>query len=53
MIYLLIGCTKNLTGKYDPSSDPDKDLCLAKFQEANSGKYIIVQVGGNWCPDSP
>ena len=48
IVFLLIGCTQNKTKFYDPSSDPDKDLSRAKVQAANSGKNILLQVGGDW-----
>ena len=52
IVFLLIGCTQNKTKFYDPSSDPDKDLSRANVQAANSGKNILLQVGGDWWPDS-
>ena len=35
---------------YDPTFDGMKQLNEAISQAKNSGKHVLVQYGGNWCP---
>ncbi len=35
---------------YDPTLDGMKQLNEAIVQAKNSGKHVLVQYGGNWCP---
>ena len=35
---------------YDPTLDGMKQLNEAIIQAKNSGKHVLVQYGGNWCP---
>lgn len=37
-------------GPYDPARDSFKDLEAAKVQAKATGRRILLQVGGNWCP---
>ena len=34
---------------YDPSTDASKDLQSAIMKANQTGKHVLVQVGGNWC----
>ena len=36
--------------KYDPSRDPAKDVAAAVALASKSGKRILLDVGGEWCP---
>lgn len=38
------------TGPFDPARDSFKDLDLAKAEARKTGRRIILDVGGNWCP---
>ncbi|MBE0643307.1 MAG: thioredoxin family protein [Bacteroidetes bacterium] len=35
---------------YDPAADAATDLDAAIAGASASGKHVLVQVGGNWCP---
>jgi thiol:disulfide interchange protein len=35
--------------KYEPSSDPDKDLAEAVAEAKRSHRNILIEVGGEWC----
>jgi len=37
-------------GPYDPTRDSFKDLEAAKALAKATGRRILLQVGGNWCP---
>ena len=37
-------------GPFDPSRDSFKDLAAAKAEARQSGRRILMDVGGNWCP---
>ena len=37
-------------GPFDPARDSFKDLAAAKAEAHRSGRRILVDVGGNWCP---
>lgn len=39
-----------LDGKFDPSRDPAADLKLAMAAAQHSGRRIMLDVGGQWCP---
>jgi thiol:disulfide interchange protein len=36
--------------RFDPARDPEADLAAAMQTAAASGKRILLEVGGNWCP---
>ncbi|HSA24611.1 MAG TPA: thioredoxin family protein, partial [Myxococcota bacterium] len=36
--------------RFDASRDPEADLAAAEATAAASGKRILLEVGGNWCP---
>jgi thiol:disulfide interchange protein len=36
--------------RFDASRDPEADLAAARAAAAASGKRILLEVGGNWCP---
>lgn len=38
-----------LPKKFDPQRDPAKDLSIAVKTAGESGKNIIMDIGGNWC----
>jgi len=35
---------------YDSSRDPQKDLLAAEAQAKAEHKYVLLDVGGDWCP---
>ena len=35
---------------YDESLDPMQQIDAAVAQAAQTGKFVVCQVGGNWCP---
>jgi thioredoxin-related protein len=37
-------------GPFDPARDSFKDLDAAKLEARRSGRRILMEVGGNWCP---
>ena len=37
-------------GPFDPARDAGKDLEAAKAEARRSGRRILLDVGGNWCP---
>jgi thiol:disulfide interchange protein len=37
-------------GPFDPARDSAKDLEAAKAEARRSGRRILLDVGGNWCP---
>ncbi len=37
-------------GPFDPARDSFKDLKAAKAEAKRSGRRILLDVGGNWCP---
>ena len=37
-------------GPFDPARDSFKDLAAAKAEAQRSGRRILMDVGGNWCP---
>ena len=39
-----------LAGPFDPARDSFKDLAAAKAEARSSGRRILLDVGGNWCP---
>ncbi len=36
---------------YDPKADAEKQLAAAKAKARAGGKLLLVDLGGNWCPD--
>jgi len=42
--------TSALAGPFDPSRDSAQDLEAAKAEARRSGRRILLDVGGNWCP---
>lgn len=41
---------ENLPKIYDDSADPAEQIDKAIAQAQAEGKFVIAQVGGNWCP---
>jgi thiol:disulfide interchange protein len=39
-----------VTGPFDAGRDSFKDLAAAKAEAKQTGKRILMDVGGNWCP---
>ncbi|MFY9555406.1 MAG: thioredoxin family protein [Blastocatellia bacterium] len=37
------------TAKYDPKRDPEKDIQDAIAEAGQTGKRILLEVGGEWC----
>lgn len=37
-------------GPYDPQRDPFKDFENAQTEASRDNKFILITVGGNWCP---
>lgn len=42
--------SEKLTKIYDESADPMVQIDEALEEARNSGRFVICQVGGNWCP---
>ena len=36
-------------GPYDPERDPFQDFKNAQIEASRDNKFILIQVGGNWC----
>lgn len=36
---------------YDEKADADRQVAAAKAQAAREGKTLLIDLGGNWCPD--
>jgi thiol-disulfide isomerase/thioredoxin len=36
---------------YDEKADADRQLALAKARAKAKGKRLLIDLGGNWCPD--
>lgn len=49
---LFVGAAYGQTEKklYDPSIDGMKQINEAVAQAKSSGKHVLIQYGGNWCP---
>lgn len=53
VIYLLIpgrGFGQEAVKLYDPSLDGMKQISEAVVKAKASGKHVMIQYGGNWCP---
>ena len=50
-IFFLASCViaGQLPSKFDPARDPSKDLKTASEMASESGKNILMDVGGSWC----
>ena len=49
-LFSIISVSANeLPTSFDPQRDPGKDLTLAIKIAGESGKNILIDVGGNWC----
>lgn len=35
---------------YDPDRDPNEQIDMALEEARSTGRYVVCQVGGNWCP---
>jgi thiol:disulfide interchange protein len=35
--------------QYDPKRDPDADLAKALVEAKHTGRYVLLEVGGDWC----
>ncbi|MCR5325938.1 MAG: thioredoxin family protein [Bacteroidales bacterium] len=44
------GAQNGLRKVYDPSLDQNVQIDQALRQAGSEGKFVICQVGGNWCP---
>ena len=47
---LALGANAQLKKVYDETIDPMEQIDNAIAQAAEQGKFVICQVGGNWCP---
>jgi thiol-disulfide isomerase/thioredoxin len=36
---------------YDPAADADAQVAVARAKARESGKLLLIDLGGNWCPD--
>ncbi len=36
---------------YDESADADRQVAQARARAAAEGKHLLIDLGGNWCPD--
>lgn len=41
--------SKSAANKYDPKRDPEKDIREAIAEAKQTGKRILLEVGGEWC----
>lgn len=44
-----IQATQTTAAKYDPTSNPEKDIENAIAEAGRTGKRILLEVGGEWC----
>lgn len=44
-----LGAQEKLKRVYDENVDPFTQIDSAVMKAASSGKYVICQLGGNWC----
>ena len=47
---LALSANAQLKKVYDETIDPMEQIDNALVQAADQGKFVICQVGGNWCP---
>jgi thiol-disulfide isomerase/thioredoxin len=45
------GLRQPLPLPYDEQADADRQVAAAKARAKASGKLLLVDLGGNWCPD--
>jgi thioredoxin-related protein len=50
LTFIVTGYSQEAKKLYDPSLDGMKQLKEAIASAKISGKYLLVQYGGNWCP---
>lgn len=52
LVAIMASAQANLKKVYDEAIDPMEqiDQALAVAQSADTDKYVVCQVGGNWCP---
>lgn len=46
----MVGCAERGNSGYDPQADANAQLDAAFEEAQRSGKNVLVQVGGSWCP---
>lgn len=49
-LFVTLGVRAQLPKVYDETIDPLTQIDQAVAQAAASGKHVVCQVGGNWCP---
>ena len=47
---LALGANAQLKKVYDETIDPMEQIDKAMAQASEQGRFVICQVGGNWCP---
>ena len=50
MMPLFSSAQETLKKVYDESADPMEQIDRALSQAKSEGKFVVCQVGGNWCP---
>ena len=50
LVVLALGANAQLKKVYDESINPLEQIDKALVQATEQGKFVICQVGGNWCP---
>ena len=54
LLFAIVALVANAQGAlkkvYDESLDPIEQIDKALSTAKNSGKFVVCQVGGNWCP---
>lgn len=49
LTFLIYSASAQHAKLYDPTADAEKDIAAAIKQAKASGKYVLLQGGGNWC----
>lgn len=50
LVVLAVGANAQLKKVYDETINPMEQIDNAIAQASEQGKFVICQVGGNWCP---
>ena len=50
MLTVVAGAQEGLKKVYDETVDQNEQIDKALVQACREGKFVICQVGGNWCP---
>ncbi|MBR5029833.1 MAG: thioredoxin family protein [Muribaculaceae bacterium] len=50
LVVLALGANAQLKKVYDETIDPMEQIDKAMAQASEQGRFVICQVGGNWCP---